>query len=154
VVSFLVPGATNLIIRRKQLTRLPLGHLTLYGPVFRRGAHQYIRAKCSACGAKRRYLVSNLLSGGTTDCRCQRSVKYNKNPLAKIFGQRYDAIRQRFPDKIGFANREAFVRYLLDLAAVIEPKITTVKQLRTFRIQRLSTRRGFEKGNLRLVKAP
>jgi hypothetical protein len=149
-----MPRAINLATRRKQLKQLPLGHLTLVGAVFRRGAHQYVCARCSVCGAKRGYLVSNLLSGGTTDCRCQRSVKYGKNPLAKVFGQRYDTIRQRFPNKAALPKREAFVRYMLELAAVAEPRISTVKQLRRFRIQRLSNRRGFEKGNLCLVRAP
>jgi hypothetical protein len=149
-----MPRAINLATRRNQLKQLPLGHLALVGPVFRRGAHQYVCARCSACGAKRRYLVSNLLSGGTTDCRCQRSLKYAKNPLAKVFGQRYDAFRQRFPNKAVLPKREPFVRYMLELAAVAEPRISTVKQLRNFRIQRLSKRRGFEKGNLCLVRAP
>lgn len=144
----------NFTDRLKLLKQLPLGHLAVVGPVFRRGAHRYVYAHCSACGAKRPYLVSNLLSGGTTDCRCQRSIKYGKNPLAKVLGQRYDAIRQRLPDKIGFPNREAFVRYMLELADVAQPKINSVRQLRNFRIQRLSQRRGFEKGNLRLVRAP
>jgi hypothetical protein len=149
-----MPRVVNLAARRKQLEQLPLGHLTLVGRVLRVGAHQHVYAVCSACGAKRRYLVSNLLSGGTTDCRCQRSLKYNKNPLAKVFGQRYDAIRQRFAKKAALPEREAFVRYMLELAAVTQPKISSVKQLRNFRIQRLSHRRGYEKGNLRLVRAP
>jgi hypothetical protein len=154
VLCLRVPRAINLATRRKQLKQLPLGHLTLVGDVFRRGAHQYVCASCSACGAKRGYLVSNLLSGGTTDCRCQRSVKYGKNPLAKVFGQRYDTIRQRFRNEAALPKREAFVRYMLELAAVTQPRISTVKQLRHFRIQRLSERRGFEKGNLCLVRAP
>jgi hypothetical protein len=148
-----MPSAINLARRRKQLQQLPLGHLTICGPVFRRGAHQYIRAHCSVCGAKRRYLVSNLLSGGTTDCRCQRSVKYDKNPLAKVFGQRYDAIHQRHGKLSDFPYREAFIRYMLALADRARPKIRTAKELRDFRIQRINDRRGFEKGNLRLVKS-
>jgi hypothetical protein len=153
-VHLSMPRSVNLIERRKQLMQLPLGHLTLYGPVFRHGKHQYIRARCSACRAKHRYVVNNLLRGRTTDCRCQRSVKYSRHPLAGVFGQRYDAIRQRFRNKAELPRRETFVRYMLELAAIAEPKIRTVKQLRTFRIQRLNDRRGFEKGNLSLVRPP
>jgi hypothetical protein len=81
--------------------------------------------------------------------------------VAKVFGQRYDAIQQRLPKKrseddtrSSFPNREAFVLYMLELAAKTRPKIKTPKQLREFRITRLNKRRGFEKGNLRLVRAP
>jgi hypothetical protein len=147
-------AAIDLVTRRKELEQLPLGHLTLVGPVFRHGAHQYICARCSACGVKRQYVVNNLISGRTRDCRCQRAVKYKKNPLARIFGQRYDAIRNRLRNKSGLPQREAFVRYMLAVAASSQPNIRTAKHLRKFRIQRVNDRGGFEKGNLRLVRAP
>jgi hypothetical protein len=157
-----VAAPIDLDTRRKELEQLPLGHLTLVGRVRRRGAHLYIRAICSRCGRIRKYVVNNLLRGRTTDCRCQRSLKYENNALAKVFGQRYDAIRQRGSkkpdserdDRSVFANREAFVRYLLELAAKTHPEIRTAKQLRKFQIHRLNKRRGFEKGNLRLVRGP
>lgn len=146
-----MPAAVDLLARRKALKKLPLGHLTLSGPVRRRGAHLYIHAVCSACGVKREYVVNNLLSGRTCDCRCQRSLKY-RSPLAKVFGQRYDALRQRLPNRARVPNREAFVHYMLALAANTKPTIRTAKQLRRFRIQRMNDRRGFEKGNLCLVE--
>jgi hypothetical protein len=157
-----MPAAIDLVARRKQLEQLPLGHLTLIGPVRRRGAHLYITATCSACGRRRKYVVNNVLRGRTTDCQCQRAVKYGNKPLATIFGQRYDAVQRRLPnkkrsrhdDRSGFPDREAFVRYMLDLATRNRPKITTPKQLRKFRITRLNKRRGFEKGNLGLVRGP
>jgi hypothetical protein len=81
-------------------------------------------------------------------------VKYAKNPLAKIFGQRYDAIRQRHGSINSFADRKAFISYMLALADTMHPKVRTAKQLRDFRIQRIKDRRGFEKGNLQLGRAP
>jgi hypothetical protein len=43
---------------------------------------------------------------------------------------------------------------MLALAARSRPKIRTPKQLREFRITRSNKSRGFEKGNLCLVRAP
>jgi len=79
-------------------------------------------------------------------------VKYARNPLAKVFGQRYDAIRQRFGKKAGLGEREAFVRYMLAMVAVAKPKIRTARQLRQFQIQRVNRERGFEEGNLELTQ--
>jgi hypothetical protein len=161
-----MPAAVDLVTRRRELEQLPLGHLKLGRPVFRRGAHLYIRATCSACGVKRRYVVNNLLSGRTTDCRCQRAVKYNKNPLAKIFGHRYDAIRQRCLNKshpsyakyrqsgirCQFTSREEFVRYLLRIVAEKHPEIKNAKALASYEIERIRPKGHFHPGNLRLVR--
>jgi|ERR1041384_842408 hypothetical protein len=153
-VYFSMPAAIDLVTRRKELEQVSLRHLTLVGPVHRRGAHLYIHARCSVCGVKREYLDNNLLRGKTRDCRCQRRVKYGQNPLARIFGQRYDAIRYRYGKKAGLPSREDFVRHMSALAATAKPKIRIAKELRKFRIQRVDDRRGFKKENLRLVRAP
>jgi hypothetical protein len=149
-----MPAAVDLAKRRKELGRLPLGHLGLRGRVHRRGKHLYIRARCSACGHEREYAVNNLLSGRTTDCRCQRGLKYGRNPLADIFGHRYDTIRQRVGRRRCGLNRQEFVNYMIKLAGTARPKITTAKRLRQYRIERANQRRGFEIGNLRLVRSP
>jgi len=159
-------GTVNLATRRKELEQVPLGHLKLRGQLFRRGAHLYIRATCSACGLKREYVVNNLLSGRTRDCRCQRSVKYDKNPLARVFGQRYDTIRQRCLNKSNFVyssyggagikcnfeTREEFVRYLLRIVAEKHPEIKSAKTLAAYDIERIRPKGHFQPGNLRLVR--
>lgn len=150
-----MPSAVDPITRRKELEQLPLGHLTLHGNVFRRGKHIFIRARCSACGRQREYVVSNFLSGRTRDCRCQRSVKYERNPLATIFGHRYDAIRQRCRKgkiKSAFRNREEFVRYLLEIVAEKHSEIKTAKNLAHYGIERIRPSGNFQAGNLRLVR--
>jgi hypothetical protein len=150
-----MPAAVDLSTRRKELGQLPLGHLTLVGPIFRRGGQMYIRARCSACGRQREYVVSNFLSGRTRDCRCQRSLKYARNPLAKIFGHRYDAIRQRCRKgkvKCRFARREEFIRYLLQVVAEKHPEIKTAKTLAHYEIERIRFSGHFQAGNLRLVR--
>jgi hypothetical protein len=149
-----MPAPVDLTKRGKDLRQLPLGALRLIGPVYRRAKHLYIKAGCSVCGQKREYAVNNLLSGRTKNCRCQRAVKYERNPLARIFGQRFDAIRQRGDKNKCRLSREEFVNYLLQLSAAARPKITTPKQLRTYRIERANRNRGFEIGNLRLTKSP
>jgi len=133
-----MPSAVDLSTRRKQLEQLPLGHLTVLGRLFRPERHMYIRARCSACGRKREYVVSNFLSGRTRDCRCQRAVKYGRSPLAIIFGHRYDAIRHRCRKgkiKCKF-RREKFIRYLLQVVAEKHPEIKTGKTLAHYEIQR------------------
>jgi hypothetical protein len=149
-----MPAPIDLTKRRKDLRQLPLGALTLTGPVYRRAKHLYVKASCSVCGQKREYAVNNLLSGRTKNCRCQRAVKYEGNPLARIFGQRFDAIRQRGGKKKCPLSREEFVNYLLKLSASAQPRITTPKQLRAYKIERANRNRGFEIGNLRLTKSP
>jgi hypothetical protein len=104
----------------------------------------YIRARCSACGRKREYVVSNFLSGRTRDCRCQRAVKYGRSPLAIIFGHRYDAIRHRCRKgkiKCKF-RREKFIRYLLQVVAEKHPEIKTGKTLAHYEIQRFRSSGG------------
>ena len=161
-----MPSAVDLAKRRKELEQVPLGHLKLRGPVFRRGAHLYILASCSACGLKREYVVNNVLSGRTRDCRCQRSVKYGKNPLARVFGQRYDTIRQRCLNKSNFVyssyggtgikcnfeTREGFVRYLLRIVAEKHPEIKSARTLAVYDIERIRPNGHFQPGNLRLVR--
>ncbi len=98
--------------------------------------------------------MNNLLSGRTSNCRCQRALKYEGNPLAIIFGQRFDAIRQRVGKSKCPLRRAQFVNYLIKLAAAARPKITRPNQLRAYRIERANKQRGFEIGNLRLVKSP
>ena len=161
-----MPSTINLATRRKELEQLPLRHLKLRGPVFRRGAHLYIRATCSACGLKREYVANNVLSGRTRDCRCQRSVKYGKNPLARVVGQRYDTIRQRCLNKSNFVyssyggagikcnfeTREGFVRYLLRILAKKHPEIKSARTLAAYDIERIRPNGHFQPGNLRLVR--
>lgn len=147
-----MPVAVDLAKRRKELEQLPLGHLALRGRVRRRGKHLYVRARCSACGREREYAANNMLSGRTTDCRCQRGLKYGRNPLADVFGHRYDAIRQRVGKRGCPLSRQEFVNYMIELARTARRKITTARQLRKYRIERANQHRGFEKGNLRLIK--
>lgn len=148
-----MPAPVDLKQRRNELQRLPLGSLRLTGSVYRRGKHLYILGRCSLCGEKREYAVNNLISGRTKGCRCQRAVKYKRNPLATVFGQRYDAIRHRVGNKDCPLTRETFVNYMIALADAARPKIVTAKQLRRYRIERANPRRGFEIGNLRLTRS-
>jgi hypothetical protein len=149
-----MPSPVDLKTKKRQLARLQLDHLQLCGPISRKGRYLYIAARCDFCGQTRLYLVTNLQTGRTKRCRCQRPAKYDNNPLAKIFGQRYDTIRQRHGDQRSFPDRPSFIRHMLALAARTHPKIITPNQLRQFRITRLDARRGFQPGNLQLVRAP
>jgi hypothetical protein len=149
-----MPSPVDLDTKRKQVASLRLDHLQLLGPVSRLGRHLYIAGRCGICGQTRLYLVNNLQARRTKRCRCQRSVKYGRNPLAEVLGQRYDAIRQRHGHHSNFPDRASFIWEMLALAARNRPEIRTPKQLRKFRITRLNNRRGFEKGNLCLVRAP
>ena len=137
--------------KRKQLASLRLDHLQLLGPLSRVGRYLYIAGRSDICGQTRLYLVNNLQARRTKRCRCQRSVKYDRNPLAEVIGERYDAIRQRHGHHSNFPDRASFIRYMLALVAKTRPKIGTPKQLREFRIMRLDKRRGFEKRNLCLL---
>lgn len=144
----------DLDAKRKQLASLRLDHLQLLGPVSRLGRYLYIAGRCDICGQTRLYLVNNLQVRRTKRCRCQRSVKYGRNPLAKVLGQRYDTIRQRHRNQSNFPDRASFIRHMLALAATTHPKITTPNQLKKFRITRLNKHRPFAKGNLQLSRAP
>ena len=148
-----MPSPVDLNVKKRQLAHLRLDHLQLCGPVSRKGRYLYIAGRCDVCGQTRLYLVNNLQTRRTKRCRCQRPSKYH-NPVARVFGQRYDTIRQRYGHRKAFPDRASFIHHMLALASRTRPKIRTVKQLRQFRITRLDHRRGFQEGNLCLVRAP
>jgi hypothetical protein len=151
--------------KRKQLENLNLSGLTLVGEIYREERYLRIRCCCDVCGEERPYHVDNLLAGKTRRCRCQRGIKYAKNPLAAILGERYDAIKQRCDNpryqsyrdygdrgiENRFSSREEFVRYMLELISEKYPYVTTTAQLRAFDIDRINNDGAYVKGNLRLV---
>lgn len=107
----------------------PLGSLKLVGEVQIQGKHRRIAARCAVCRREFLLWVDAILSGRTTDCRCQRNRKYSKAPDVRVqrLGGRYDAIYQRcsnpsnesWPNyggrviELRFPSREEFIRWCL-----------------------------------------
>jgi len=160
-----MPAPVSLTRKLRQLEAIAFDGLALCGPAYRRDGYIRIRAKCSLCHVEREYLADNLLKRKTTGCRCRRKVKYRRDPFAEVFGERFDAIKQRCENPTNdsyhnyggrgiewrFANREAFVRYMLALCRENYPNIRTAEELRTFDIDRTDNEGHYTPGNLRLV---
>ncbi len=160
-----MPAPVSLTEKLRKLEAIHLDSLALCGAAYRRGGYIRIRAKCAVCGEEREYLADNLLKRKTTRCRCRRKVKYRRDPFAEVFGERFDAIKQRcekptndsFHNYGGrgieyrFENREEFVRYMLTLCRESYPDIRTAEELRTHDIDRTDNEGHYAPGNLGLV---
>jgi len=138
-----------------------LDGLTFCGECYRRDGYIHIRAKCAYCDEEREYNINNLLTGKSTRCHCRRRVKYD-DPFAEVFGERFDAIKQRCKNsnnkdyggrgiRCHFENREAFVRYMIALCRESYPDICTVEELRAYDIDRTDNDGHYTPGNVRLV---
>lgn len=143
--------------RVRWLKKLDLGTLKITGSaiVTRERSRQYIEATCVSCGETKEYLVDNIIAGKTSNCRCQRRLKYTDR-RAKVLGERYDAINQRCnnPRNANYANyggrgiecrltREAFIKYMLTNHP--HPSYKGVE------IDRVDNDGHYEAGNIRLV---
>ena len=162
-----MPAPCDLEEKRRKLEMLSQLRLELRGGVFRQDGHLMIRAYCNFCKNEREYSVNNLEKGKTTGCVCQRRVKHRGKPMAKIFGERFDAIKQRCNNprsssyrwyggrgiRCEFLDRDAFVCYMLELVAKEYPQITSVDDLRKYEIDRTDNDDNYKRGNLRLVSA-
>lgn len=118
---------------------------------------KYVECVCSVC--KKLYLISpsNIRTGKTTNCRCQRAVKYEGDPRARVLGERYDAMVQRCTNpksdvyrnygargiELRFDSREHFIRWMLETL----PHAT----YEGVQIDRKDNDGHYEPGNLRLV---
>lgn len=90
-------------------------------------SRRYCEALCSECETLQWILVDNILSGKTTNCRCQRHRKYPIGSPAETLGRRYDAMVQRCERdthvsshnykgrgiKVLFRSREDFIGWAL-----------------------------------------
>lgn len=121
------PRTSDLSKVMNELLQNEYGRLRLRSSTIRReGRYRKIDADCVACGRSFSLYVDALLSGKTTNCRCQRAKKYH-DPRSVTLGRRYDAIVQRCERdthvsshnykgrgiKNKFRSREHFVRWAL-----------------------------------------
>jgi len=149
--------AVDLVKRTQELKAFDIGTLILDGEVHRNEkGYLVILTFCPSCSGRRNIDVSNIMSKKTTNCRCQRSVKYGGDPRAKVLGERYDAIYQRcenFSSPMAknygargircLMKREQFIRYML--AEFPHPNYLGVE------IDRIDNEGHYIEGNLRLV---
>ena len=111
-----------------EICDLHLGTLRLRrGTIRRVRGYRMIDADCTACKKSYEISVDNIRARKTTNCRCQRRLKYN-DPRASALGQRYDSMVQRcyrdshvsshnYKDRgieVRFPSREAFIRWALE----------------------------------------
>lgn len=112
----------------KIIREFDLGTLALTGTIEQRErSRRYCEARCSHCQQSRWILVDNIMRGATTNCVCQRGLKYGGDPRVETLGRRYDAMIQRcYRDthassqnykgrgiKVHFTSREHFIRWAL-----------------------------------------
>lgn len=141
------------------MARFPLGSLQPTGRVVRAGrkSERCVEYHCAACGGTFAIYPSNVRTGKTTGCRCQRGVKYGGDPRAAVLGERYDAILQRCTAptngayknygargiEIRFDSRAHFIRWALEHLPH--------SSYRGVQIDRRDNGGHYEPGNLRLV---
>lgn len=111
----------------ERLAACELGSREIVGLVQRERSRRYAIVFCPICTRTYEILSDNILTGKSSNCRCQRGVKYNGDPRAETLGQRYDAMVQRCERsthvssknylgrgiKVLFRSREHFIRWAL-----------------------------------------
>jgi hypothetical protein len=152
--------AIDVAAREAELRQMPLGTLTIVPGTLGRGrSNELVDATCSACERTFTLHVSNIRTGKTKSCRCQRRLKYSGDPRANRLGERYDAMMARchnpgykwFPTyggrgiEVKFESREHFIRWMLE--HLPHPTYNGVQ------IDRADNDGNYEPGNLRLVTA-
>ena len=136
----------------------PLGTLMLTGQIIKRGRknEKYVECLCSKCNRLHLIYPANIRTGKTTNCKCQRGVKYGGDPRALLLGDRYDSIVQRCNNpsdenyknyggrgiELRFISREHFIRWSLE-------NLRHVSYLGV-EIDREDNNGHYEPGNLRL----
>lgn len=111
-----------------ELVQHPLKCLVLTGNIQKgERSRRYCQVECAECKRVQWILVDNILSGKTSNCKCQRHRKYPIGSPAKTLGQRYDAMVQRCERdthvssrhykgrgiKVLFLSREHFIKWAL-----------------------------------------
>ncbi|WP_205756256.1 hypothetical protein, partial [Labrenzia sp. 011] len=72
------PRAVSLTERLQEIKKLNLGTLKIVSKIWRgERSRQLIQAKCTYCKKTMTLDVYNIVSGKTTNCRCQRRNKYS-----------------------------------------------------------------------------
>jgi len=143
----------------EEMAKYLSGSLVLTGKVRRAGTRgeKHVECRCTLCGGVSLVYPSNIRLGKTTSCRCQRAVKYGRDPRAGVLGDRYDAILQRctassnalFKNygargvELRFDSREHFIRWMLEHLPH--------DSYREVQIDRIDNGGHYEPGNLRLV---
>lgn len=143
----------------EEMAAYPLGTLTPTGRIVRAGKAQTkcLEVTCSVCLGTFALFVSNIRLKKTTGCACQKGVKYDNDPRARVLGERYSAMAQRCNNPkcrwyknyggrgimLGFESRRAFIQWALEHL----PHPT----YRGVQIDRINNDGHYEPGNLRLV---
>jgi hypothetical protein len=143
----------------EEMAAYPLGTLTPTGRIVRAGKAQTkcLEVTCSVCRGTFALFVSNIRLKKTTGCACQKGVKYNNDPRARVLGVRYSVMLSRiniptcpaYPNYGGrgiqnkFTSREHYVRWVLE--NLPHPTYKGVQ------IDRINNDGHYEPGNLRLV---
>tara|TARA_R100000365_G_C2748604_1_gene80680 strand:+ start:2761 stop:3294 length:534 start_codon:yes stop_codon:yes gene_type:complete len=121
----------------------------------RHGGYIVVECHCIECGEYYLVQLSNIRSGKTTNCRCQRRLKYRTHAERQL-GERYDAALQRCrnPSNPNYANyggrgirvklsREEYIKHLV----AIHP----LNNYSGWDVDRVNNDGHYETGNLRVV---
>lgn len=163
-----MPPLTPVAIILSRLSALKIHpSLALGKEVFRIGRCRYVHGYCFACRKTKRYSISNLIAGKSTQCACRRGRKYSDKPAADIIGERYDAIKQRckpggkrIQKRYGdrgirnlFSSRREFVDYVFFLLREKYPNHqgSFKEAIRKHDIDRIDNDGHYVVGNIRLV---
>ena len=136
----------------ERLAPLLSEHLTPTGKVWRENPHRLIEVLCSICLKKYPKRSNSLQRGVATQCDCQNSGKYGRDPRVAVLRDRYTAMIQRCKVnkryiakgiQVKFQSQEQFVRWALESLPH--------ENYKGVQFDRIDNNGHYEQGNLRLA---